>query len=428
MSGRILVLDDEENYAEMLRDLLLENNYRVDTATRPEQAIMQLEEIPYDLVIADYKMPVMDGAGFLKRSRELYPNLPFILVSGLMNTPELVKVANMSVTLVLEKPLDTELFLESVARFSKPSTQEERVKALEVPESLTDAKEETPAMPHLPRFFSGGSKASTAFLEKAWSVLSSGSFLYVGSPKGGDLDLALKDLSEWFGNEDKPIKQYTLPAIQELGMAGLIEQDFSEMSRLALVRLSNATQIAEAQDFAAATQDNDSGIKIVFEIPCAYLKNVKGLERELVQLPDFIIRKMDTARYARRIARVTAERLSKTNCAEFTSEVVFAILEYPWPRNYSELQSAIQSAISESEDTPLALASFGKLFARSRFETMIPNDRLKYLLTKAQPHILAQMATNEAGGLDPIIKELNIDSGITDLESIPLLKPEIGEI
>lgn len=120
MAGRILVLDDEENYALMLQDLLRENNYLVDMATRPEQAITLLEEIPYDLVISDYKMPVMDGADFLKKARELYPNLPFILVSGLMNTPELVKVANMSVTLVMEKPLDTGAFLQQVSRFSKP--------------------------------------------------------------------------------------------------------------------------------------------------------------------------------------------------------------------------------------------------------------------------------------------------------------------
>ena len=127
MAGRILVLDDEENYAEMLQELLRDNDYRVDTATRPERAIDRLEEIPYDLVISDYKMPVMDGADFLKKSRELYPNLPFILVSGLMNTPELVKVANMSVTLVMEKPLDTEAILSHVARFSEPMTEEEKI-------------------------------------------------------------------------------------------------------------------------------------------------------------------------------------------------------------------------------------------------------------------------------------------------------------
>ena len=44
MAGRILVLDDEENYAEMLQDLLREQNYQVDMATRAERAIDQLEQ------------------------------------------------------------------------------------------------------------------------------------------------------------------------------------------------------------------------------------------------------------------------------------------------------------------------------------------------------------------------------------------------
>lgn len=74
-------------------------------------------------------MPIMDGAVFLKKAREVFPELPVILVSGLMNTPELVKVANMGVTLVLEKPLDTRYFLEQVKRFVQPMTEEEEAAA-----------------------------------------------------------------------------------------------------------------------------------------------------------------------------------------------------------------------------------------------------------------------------------------------------------
>lgn len=77
MPGRILVLDDEENYAEMLQHLLQAHGYQVDMSTRPELAIERLQEIPYDLVISDYKMPILDGSDFLRKARELYPNLPF---------------------------------------------------------------------------------------------------------------------------------------------------------------------------------------------------------------------------------------------------------------------------------------------------------------------------------------------------------------
>ena len=45
MAGRILVLDDEENYAEMLHDLLRENNYRVDMATQSNSKYLWVIDI-----------------------------------------------------------------------------------------------------------------------------------------------------------------------------------------------------------------------------------------------------------------------------------------------------------------------------------------------------------------------------------------------
>ena len=188
MAGRILVLDDEENYAEMLQDLLRENNYLVDMATRPERAIAQLEEIPYDLVISDYKMPVMDGSDFLKKSRELYPNLPFILVSGLMNTPELVKVANMSVTLVMEKPLDTEAFLRHVARFSEPMSEEEKAEyVLQGPAESSEVV--SLSYPEEPRFFSASNFLTNRFLQSVWAAANEGSEIFLLDSSGGRMKM-----------------------------------------------------------------------------------------------------------------------------------------------------------------------------------------------------------------------------------------------
>ena len=93
MAQRILVLDDEENYADMLRALLEQHSFLVDSVTDPARALERLHGTGYELVISDYKMPGMDGADFLSRAREMNPDLPVILVSGLMNTPDLVKVA-----------------------------------------------------------------------------------------------------------------------------------------------------------------------------------------------------------------------------------------------------------------------------------------------------------------------------------------------
>ncbi|MEM1222431.1 MAG: hypothetical protein AAGH40_06675, partial [Verrucomicrobiota bacterium] len=368
-------------------------------------------------------------AAFLQRSRELHPNLPFILVSGLMNTPELVKVANMSVTLVLEKPLDTNLFLESVARFSTPVSDDELATAID--ESVAGEGNSTakPDFSDKTRYFCASSSAAAAFLQEAWAILSKGSFLYIGSPKGSDLDLALKDFSLWLGNEEKPVKEYTLPALIELGMNGLEEIDYSELSRLVLVRLSNATQIQEAQAFVQNADVVDR-IKVVFQIQGSYFNTAKSksLDGLIAHLPAFNHRLVDVANYAYRIAVHTAEHASKPKCAELSSEVIFSILEYGWPGNYLELESSIQSAINGSGNAELTLKSFGKTFSRSAASSLIPNDRLGFLLQKHQAQVLTDLAAEIKNSYEALRKELLIDSDVKEIGSIPLLKPEIGKI
>jgi len=259
MAGRILVLDDEENYAEMLQDLLRENNYRVDMATRPERAITQLEEIPYDLIISDYKMPVMDGADFLKKARELYPDLPFILVSGLMNTPELVKVANMSVTLVMEKPLDTEAFLQHVARFTDPLTEGEKAQLAAEGQSAADAAAAL-SYPEEPRSCSASNFLANRVLQSAWGIAKEGSELFILEPNGGDAELVIKDLSNWRGNADMPVDVITFSESNDDALAALrdVLADF-EKSRVVGVRLKAVPDIARARKLTELVQREVEG-------------------------------------------------------------------------------------------------------------------------------------------------------------------------
>ena len=87
MAYKILVVDDEAHYADMLRDLLLQHNFITDMAVvgAPKRSRRCRSE-DYALIIADYKMPGMDGSEFLQRVRVRNATIPFFMVSGLMNT------------------------------------------------------------------------------------------------------------------------------------------------------------------------------------------------------------------------------------------------------------------------------------------------------------------------------------------------------
>ena len=436
MAGRILVLDDEENYAEMLQDLLCDHNYQVDMATRPERAIDQLEEIPYDLVISDYKMPVMDGSDFLRKARELYPNLPFILVSGLMNTPELVKVANLSVTLVMEKPLDTAAFLSHVAKFAEAMTDEEKeVFDREAISSAAQAPQKSQSYPEEPRFFSAGSSASKRFMQDAWSICQDAGHLFILEPVGGDAALAVKDISVWRGNLDKPIQEVEFEDFTT-GGAGKVKELLSneEKSHVLSIRLSSQGQIAEAKShLEKVLQAVDSAKDALF----VYLLEGARSDAEFLQatesvgcsLPALCKRPTDVAQYARRFARLLADRSGKPRAAEFTPEAAYAVLMFEWSGDYQQIQQVISDAVKESEDAPMTLDVLADALGAGA--TPEPELRLAEFIKKAQTHQLVDELVASGDSVAALARRLELGSNLQtedDLKQLPLINPKLSNL
>ena len=432
MAGRILVLDDEENYAEMLQDLLREHDYRVDMATRPERAIDQLEQIPYDLVISDYKMPVMDGADFLKKARELYPNLPFILVSGLMNTPELVKVANMSVTLVMEKPLDTSAFLSQVARFSQPMTVEEKEVFAREMEQTGSAVQEAHSYPEEPRFFSAGSSLSKRFMQNAWQICNERSHLFILEPIGGDGELVVKDLSVWRGNFDKPVLTVDFEELVAGDPEALLST--AENSNVIAVRIASIGHITLARDYMArVTKLVDSASDFLF----VYLLEGALSETEFLQktdsagcvLPPLRDRPTDVAQYARRFSRLVADRLDQPRAAELTPEVVYCIMAFEWPGNYKQLQQLIVAAVDQSEGRPISLDVVQNTLGA--VVVPAPADRVASLMTNAQSYHFESALLASGGSAAELARKLELGSSVQtadDFKRMPLINPKLATL
>ena len=438
MAGRILVLDDEENYAEMLQDLLRDHNYRVDMATRPERAIDQLEEIPYDLVISDYKMPVMDGADFLKKSRELYPNLPFILVSGLMNTPELVKVANMSVTLVMEKPLDTEAFLSQVARFSEPMTEEEKKMLEEEIQSDGDSKGDAPlSYPAEPRFFSAVSTIAKRFMQNVWTVASEANEVYVLEPTGGDLELVVKDISQWRGNGDMPVASFALPESNDeaiVKLRGILDE--FDQSNTVLVELTSISQIGQAKkltETAIREVGGSDSLLLVYKLSGVEPPEFRTAVGDAgFILPPVVMRPSDVASYARRFARIAAERAGKKNCSEFTAEAAYLLLSCDWSGGYKQIQEVVSAAVKASEaDEPLPAELISKALELDEERAVAPDHRFAALMKHAQTVYLENELKSEGVTAAELAKKLELDESVQtheDLQTMPLVNSNFAKL
>jgi two-component system chemotaxis sensor kinase CheA len=84
MVRTVLIVEDEWAIADWLSDLLQEQNYRVLVASNGRRALEILKDTRPDIVLTDFMMPVMDGAGLLKamRSDGLH-EIPAIVMSSL---------------------------------------------------------------------------------------------------------------------------------------------------------------------------------------------------------------------------------------------------------------------------------------------------------------------------------------------------------
>ena len=126
MAHSILIVDDDVDTRSLLGASLTEQGFIVYAARDGRHALQILERLerisPPDLILLDYKMPVMNGKEFLaaKRRDPRFQDIPVVVLSDW--TREWT-VARMDVIEVLSKPVDLERLLALVKRtVSTPQT------------------------------------------------------------------------------------------------------------------------------------------------------------------------------------------------------------------------------------------------------------------------------------------------------------------
>lgn len=82
MSGRILVVDDDEGVRDALKEFLQTLDFEVVTAVDGEDALNKYQKGNYEIILADLMMPNLDGMGLLKRIREVDEDVIFLMITG----------------------------------------------------------------------------------------------------------------------------------------------------------------------------------------------------------------------------------------------------------------------------------------------------------------------------------------------------------
>jgi CheY-like chemotaxis protein len=115
----VLVIEDDVDVREVLRDTLTDEGYKVVTAENGAEGLAQLRGIREPcVVLLDLLMPVMNGWEF--RTRQLadprLSQVPVIVMTATTNIPE----AKIQADAFLQKPVDLDLLLETVSQHALP--------------------------------------------------------------------------------------------------------------------------------------------------------------------------------------------------------------------------------------------------------------------------------------------------------------------
>ncbi len=117
--NRILFVDDDATQLETLKELLppLCPDWQMIFVKSGAQALSQLQGEPFDAIVSDMVMPVMDGANLLNELRSLHPEIVRIIFSAHTDEETVLRAAGCA-HLYLKKPLDADILINSIKRAS----------------------------------------------------------------------------------------------------------------------------------------------------------------------------------------------------------------------------------------------------------------------------------------------------------------------
>lgn len=115
-TASLLVVDDDLYLLAAIKQTLTLGGYAVDTFHEPEKALAAISENSYSAVIADIKMPRMNGIELFRHIQDIDAELPVILITGHGDVEMAVSAIKKGAYDFLQKPVDEDILIASIER------------------------------------------------------------------------------------------------------------------------------------------------------------------------------------------------------------------------------------------------------------------------------------------------------------------------
>ena len=131
MKEKVLLVDDEPEFLEVLSERMRARDIEVTTAATAQEALEKVGNDNFDAIILDLMMPGMDGIDALKAIKDKIPEAQIILLTGHATVEKGVEAMKLGATDFLEKPADLNELTEKIkqAQARKMVIMEKQIEA-----------------------------------------------------------------------------------------------------------------------------------------------------------------------------------------------------------------------------------------------------------------------------------------------------------
>ncbi|MDT7688216.1 MAG: hypothetical protein QOJ70_1415 [Acidobacteriota bacterium] len=136
---RVLVIEDQEDLAELYESALRKEGFEVSKAYTGEEGVALFEDNGADAVILDMTLPEMHGVQTLQTIRGLNANVPVVVVTGETSDETRRQCERLGVQQYLSKPADYKDIMDALRRAlsdPKTTTEEYQVITLRLPSRI----------------------------------------------------------------------------------------------------------------------------------------------------------------------------------------------------------------------------------------------------------------------------------------------------
>jgi two-component system response regulator HydG len=194
MNGTILIVDDEEDTAALLCDLLRKRGFDVAAVSSGQQCLEQLRGHPADVVMTDVQMPGMSGIELCATLRERHPDLLPIIITGQHDLETAIAAIRAGAFDFIVKPLKIEAVELAISRTLEHLALKREVKRLR---AVVHRDETIDGI-------AGNSRAIRAMVEMIQRVASSDASVLISGESGTGKELVARALHHLSPRRDRP--------------------------------------------------------------------------------------------------------------------------------------------------------------------------------------------------------------------------------